>query len=616
MRRMGSGEHTRWPPAHRPLLLACLLSVLVGCSAGFVMSTEAARHDSTRVLVAANRLERLVTDLETGQLGYVATGDDGSLSPWRTARADFPRQAAALQRLAAENGPEQGRRAQEIVRAATSYIREHAEPLISTARRDRAQARSVVTRAEGKRRIEAIRRQFDRFTEVQHRLAVAHERDALPATRRMIATAAGASGTLLLVFLLAGYVRRGRGSGETRHSMSASGLLTAPAGPGGEGRKREALQGLATLLVQDAPPTDVLTTAAGAMGRVLHAEHVMINRYEADGTTTVVGHWSAEGAPAVVPPLGGRWPVEDETVTDLVYRTGRPARLQADIPAVGPIGDWIHSNRIRRMTGCPIMAGDRLWGMAAVLSSDPGSWPVDTEQTMGEFAGLLGIAIVNARRRSELAASRVRLVEAADAARRRIERALHERTQQRLVAVGLELRAVEAMIPPGLDKLREQLSGASHDVTEIIDDLQDVARELHPAFLTRGGLRASLRALARRATVPVELDVRTERRLPQHIAVTVYYLVAEALRNAAAHAHASVVRVEVDLDDSVRLSVRDDGVGGAHPRPGSALSGLRDRIEALGGGFAIDSPLGAGTSLRVTLPSADTTPAGASPDLR
>jgi signal transduction histidine kinase len=609
MRRMRSGEHAREPKAPRLFLLGCLLSVLVGCAAGFATSARSARHDATRALLAANRLERLVADLDRGQLGYLATGDDGALSPWQTARADFSREAGLLQRLAAENSPEQGRRAQEIVRSATAYIREHAEPLMRTARRDRAKARSLVTRAEGKRRIEAIRRQFDDFAEAQHRIAVAHERDAVPAMRRLVATVAGTSGSLLLVFALVGYVRRGLDRDERPPSPAGPRTVRRRAG-----HREAALRGLATLVAQDVPPAEVFTRTARAMGRVLDAEHTMITRYETDGTATVVGHWSAEGVPEIMPPLGGRWPVEDETVTDLVYRTGHPARLRPDLPAVGGIGAWIRANRIRGMVGCPVMAGDRLWGMAAVLSRDPGTWAAgtDVEQAMGDFALLLGASIVNAGRRAELAASRVRLVEAADATRRRIERALHEKTQQRLVTIGLDLRAAESAVPPDQDQLRERLSGAAHDVIEIVDDLQGIARELHPAFLARSGLTAALRGLSRRVAVPVELDVRAERPLPQNVAVTVYYLVSEALTNVVTHAHASAAHVTLDLTGPVRLAVHDDGVGGARPLPGSALSGLRDRTEALGGRFSVESPPGGGTTLRVSLPAGDG-PSGGTP---
>jgi signal transduction histidine kinase len=222
---------------------------------------------------------------------------------------------------------------------------------------------------------------------------------------------------------------------------------------------------------------------------------------------------------------------------------------------------------------------------------------------MREFTALVGVAIANARRRSELAASRVRLIEAADATRHRIERVLHENTQQRLVTVGLSLRAAEATVPPGMDDLRQQVSCAASDVREIIETLQNVARELHPAFLAKGGLESALRALARRAALPVEVEVRGDRRLPPNVAMTAYYVVSEAVTNAAAHARASIVRIRVDLDEPVRLSARDDGIGGARPHTGSTLAALKDRVEALGGTLEIESPPGKGTSLYLTIPT-------------
>jgi signal transduction histidine kinase len=604
-----TGEPLRWAAAHHLLLLACLLSVLTGCAVSFALSARSAGHDSTEVLLAANRLERLVADMETDQLRYVATGDTEFLGPWQAARAAFLVQATALQRIAAQNNPQQGRRAREIVGAAMAYLREHAEPLVRTARRDRARAESAVTWADGKRRIEAIRHQFDRFTDVQHRLALAHERDAVPTVHRMIGMAAGASASLLLVFLLLGYVMRGLGSRAPAGPVH--GLLLRPGRerPGREGARRatgecEGLRRVATLVARNAAPADVFHACAGEMGRALGAEHAMITRYDPDGMITVVGHWSARQVPRIMPPLEGRWPVADDTVADSISRTGLPAHLRQDVGPVGDIGAWIRSHGIGRMTGHPVVADDRLWGMAVVLSEGPAPWPDGAERTMGEFSGLVGVALAGSRRRSELLASRVRLVEAADATRRRIERALHERTQHRLVTVGLTLRLVETAVPAEHERLREQVSAAVRDVLEVIDGLQEIARELHPAFLTLGGVESSLRALARRASVPVELEVRAGRRPPPNVAVTLYYAVSEALANAA-HAHASAVHVGLDLSEPVRLSIRDDGIGGARLRPGRALAALRDRAEALGGVVELESPTGGGTSLRLTIPIQD-----------
>ena len=604
---MRTGELTRWAAAHHLLLVACLLSVLTGCAVSFALSARSAGHDSTEVLLVANRLERLVADMETDQLRYVATGDTAFLGPWHAARAAFLVQATALQRLAAENNPQQGRRAREIVDSAMAYLRQHAEPLVRTARHDRARAGRAVTWADGKRRIEAIRHQFDRFTDVQHRLALAHERDAVPAIRRMFGMAAGASAALLLVFLLAGYVMRGLTSRAPAGPVHGRLLRPDRERPGRERARRvsgecEGLRRVATLIARDASPADVFHAGAGEMGRALGAEHAMIAWYDPDGMVTVVGHWSAQRAPRIMPPLEGRWPVEDDTVADSVCRTGRPAHLRRDAGAVGEIGAWIRTHGIGRMTAHPVVADDRLWGMAVVLSGGTAPWPDGAEQTMQEFADLVGVALTGFRRRSELLASRVRLVEAADATRRRIECALHERTQQRLVAVGLTLRLAETAVPADQKRLREQVSTAVRDVMEIIEGLQEIARELHPAFLTMGGVESSLRALARRASVPVELKVRDARRPPPSVAMTLYHAVSEALANTAAHAHASAVHVDLDLGEPIRLSIRDDGIGGARVRPGRALAALKDRAEALGGVFELESPTGGGTCLRLTIP--------------
>jgi signal transduction histidine kinase len=205
--------------------------------------------------------------------------------------------------------------------------------------------------------------------------------------------------------------------------------------------------------------------------------------------------------------------------------------------------------------------------------------------------------------RAELAASRARIVTAGDETRRRIERDLHDGVQQRLVSLVLAQRQVEAMLPPGLSDLRAQLSRQADELAGALEELQEIARGIHPAVLTQGGLVPALNALARRSAVPVELMVRVEPRLPEPVERTAYYIVSEALTNAAKHAQASTVRVAVAAGDGVLvLSVRDDGRGGADPRRGSGLIGLTDRVDALAGTIQVASPIGGGTTLRVTLP--------------
>jgi len=205
--------------------------------------------------------------------------------------------------------------------------------------------------------------------------------------------------------------------------------------------------------------------------------------------------------------------------------------------------------------------------------------------------------------REELAASRTRIVAAGDLARRRIERDLHDGTQQRLVSLVLNLRAAEAAVPPERPELRAQLAGVADGLTGALEELRELSRGIHPAILSEGGLGPALKALARRSVLPVELEVDVGARLPEPVEVAGYYIVSEALANAAKHAHATVAEVEARVRDGrLHLSVGDDGVGGATLGGGSGLVGLADRVAALGGTIKVHSPAGQGTTLQIDLP--------------
>jgi PAS domain S-box-containing protein len=205
--------------------------------------------------------------------------------------------------------------------------------------------------------------------------------------------------------------------------------------------------------------------------------------------------------------------------------------------------------------------------------------------------------------RDELIASRARIVTAGDEARRRLEHNLHDGAQQRLVSLGIELRMAQEAIPVEQTDLKEQLSHIMSGLTDCSQELQEIARGIHPAVLSKGGLGPAFKMLARRSSVPVTLDVTIDRRLPASIEVAAYYAVAEALTNAAKHAHASEVTVCAEKqDDNLRLLVRDDGIGGANPTEGSGLVGLKDRVEALGGRIQVSSPPRGGTSLHINIP--------------
>jgi signal transduction histidine kinase len=216
------------------------------------------------------------------------------------------------------------------------------------------------------------------------------------------------------------------------------------------------------------------------------------------------------------------------------------------------------------------------------------------------FTELLATAIANAGAQAEVTASRARIVAAADQARRRIERDLHDGAQQRLVSLALKLRAAQAAVPP---ELGGQLDEAVAEATGALEELTEIARGIHPAILAERGLGAALKALARRSPIPVDLQVRAGERLPEPVEVSAYYVVAEALTNAAKHSGASEVSVEVEVaGDVLHVAARDDGAGGAGLARGTGLAGLKDRVEALGGRIFLDSRPGAGTSLKAEFP--------------
>jgi signal transduction histidine kinase len=240
--------------------------------------------------------------------------------------------------------------------------------------------------------------------------------------------------------------------------------------------------------------------------------------------------------------------------------------------------------------------------MAAFSKADK-PLPSGIELRLADFTDLVGTAIANTQARVDLTASRARVVAATDDIRRRIERDLHDGTQQRLVSLALEVRSTQASVPNTQPQLRIELADIADGLVAALDDLREISRGIHPALLARGGLGPVLKALARRSPLPVELDINLDGRLPDHVEVAAYYVVAEALTNAAKHARPTAIWVAADVvDGRLRLTVRDDGIGGADPANGSGLTGLTDRVEALGGTITVHSPPGEGTTLQVWLP--------------
>ena len=364
--------------------------------------------------------------------------------------------------------------------------------------------------------------------------------------------------------------------------------------------EQAALRRVATLVAGGAPPEEVFAAVTEEAGQLLAADQTTLSRYESDGTVTVVAGWSTVDNAL---PVGARLKLGGKNLTTLIWQTRRPARIDSYADGSGALAAAVRDARVRSGVGTPIIVQDRLWGVMDAGSTGEQPLGSGTEARLASFTELVATAIANAESRSDLDASRGRIVAASDEARRRIERDLHDGAQQRLVSLGLALRAAQTAVPPQLGVLEGELTNVAEGLANVLDELREMARGIHPAILAKGGLGSALKTLARRCPVPVELDVRAQARLPERVEVAAYYVVSEALTNAAKHAHASVVNVEVEtVEGALRLRVRDDGVGGADPVRGSGLVGLKDRVEALGGTLAVQSPAGAGTALRVELP--------------
>ncbi len=210
-----------------------------------------------------------------------------------------------------------------------------------------------------------------------------------------------------------------------------------------------------------------------------------------------------------------------------------------------------------------------------------------------------------ARQEEEVRASRSRIVAATDAARRRLERNLHDGAQQRLAALSLSLRLAESKLPVDVEAAAESLAAARSELAQALEELRELGRGLHPNVLTDRGVGPALEALVGRSPIPVEIEVPSER-FPPAIEAAAYYVAAEALTNVVKYAQASEASVRITTDDADKVlvvEVVDDGIGGADPSRGSGLEGLLDRVQSLDGALEIESPRGNGTRIRATIPS-------------
>jgi GAF domain-containing protein len=379
--------------------------------------------------------------------------------------------------------------------------------------------------------------------------------------------------------------------------------------------EQAALRRVATLVARGVSPEEVFSAVTNEMARLFGSPQAYVGRFAPDGSRMVIVGVS-EGIRGIA--IGTLWELEDYMASTRVYRTGRPARVERSSfeGASGRMADLLREIGAVSNIAAPIVVEGHLWGFVTVTDMHK-RLPVDAEERLEKFTELLATAIANAESRAELGASRARIVAAADDARRRIERNLHDGAQQRLVTLAVALRRAEAKLPDELDEPRAEVTRVAEGLATAIDDLRELSRGIHPSILTEGGLSPALKALGRRSSIRVKLDVGFEHRLPDQVEVATYYTVSEALTNASKHSGATRVWISLRVeDDLLHLSIRDDGAGGADASRGSGLTGLTDRIEALGGTIQIESPLGGGTRIEVEIPIAESTERRSEPSER
>ncbi|GAB2996247.1 sensor histidine kinase [Mycobacterium bourgelatii] len=367
-------------------------------------------------------------------------------------------------------------------------------------------------------------------------------------------------------------------------------------------RQQAALRRVATLVARGAEPGEVYPVAVTELARGLTVEHVTLVEFTADDTAVVLASYDFDDTKLLV---GEHLSLDGDSVAARVRGTGAPSRIDDYRTVPGPLADRLRNLGVRSGVGSPVTVAGATRGAMIVASVSADPLPQETETRICDFADLVATAIGNAEARAEVQASRARIVAAADQARRSIERDLHDGAQQRVVSLGLGLRALEASLSDQDPAVSRQLDNLINGMSDLYTELQELSRGIHPAILSKGGLGPALKTLARRSPVPVRLEHSVEARLPEPVEAAAYYVVAEALTNAAKHARAASVTVRVHRHGAdLALEVTDDGVGGAVSGGGSGLVGLRDRVEAVSGRFEISSPPGQGTTVAARIPTA------------
>jgi signal transduction histidine kinase len=364
--------------------------------------------------------------------------------------------------------------------------------------------------------------------------------------------------------------------------------------------EQAALRRVATLVATGPPPSRVFEQVTKEVALLLGVPGASLVRYEGPGSATVLGGWSDDGTLRL--PVSSTIDLDGDSVVARVLRNRTPQRV-AYTDADGSVVEKLQDAGYRAAVAAPVTVDGRLWGALAAGTRSAEPLPEGVEQRLCDFAELVAQSIANTDAYAELAASRVRIVEAGDAERRRLERNLHDGAQQRLVSVALDLRLVGTKLATDPEAARGVLSGAQAELAAGLEELRELARGIHPAVLTERGLGPAIESLTRRSPVPVQITDLPEERLASSVEVAAYYVVAEAMTNVAKYAHATRATVSVRRSNGrATVVVADDGVGGADPSQGSGLRGLADRLEALDGHLEVESTPAGGTRISAEIP--------------
>jgi PAS domain S-box-containing protein len=364
--------------------------------------------------------------------------------------------------------------------------------------------------------------------------------------------------------------------------------------------EQAALRRVALLVAGGAEPVRIFQAVTEEACRLLRIPSAVMQRFEGE-EATIVGRYSQHRPGGF--DIGTVVPLEEGLANTKVARTGRPARAVYERGQTG-VAARMRALGFRSTVAVPVIVQGRTWGALIAALQESETLPAETERRLSAFAELVAVALAGADARQALEASRARIVEAGDAARRRLERNLHDGAQQRLVSLALTLRLARAKAQEDPAATSALLAGAGDELSEALKELRELAHGLHPALLAERGLGPALEALAARASFPVELSIGVHERLPEPVEAAAYYLASEALANAAKHADPSSATVSVRREaDTLLVEIADDGPGGADVAGGTGLRGLIDRIEALGGALRIESPPGSGTRLQARLPA-------------